>query len=166
MALIKCPECGQEISDTCDRCIHCGYRLKKENQQYILARRLRIDNEQTMGIVLLVLGIVTAFFLLGIILIIIGVSKLSKGSKESSCHYEIAYYNDGTGKVTFYSPDEDSLVVGAEEITKVRHTEDCELYVTSALSNGEFYCGKCSKAECDRLEDYLNKIKFGEFHGL
>lgn len=30
MALIKCPECGKEVSDTCDKCIHCGYQLKKQ----------------------------------------------------------------------------------------------------------------------------------------
>lgn len=28
MAIIKCPECGKEVSDTCSVCIHCGYRLK------------------------------------------------------------------------------------------------------------------------------------------
>ena len=27
MALIKCPECGKEISDSSDICIHCGYKL-------------------------------------------------------------------------------------------------------------------------------------------
>lgn len=31
MALIKCPECGKEISDTSKNCIHCGYALKEEN---------------------------------------------------------------------------------------------------------------------------------------
>lgn len=36
MALIKCPECGKEISDTCDHCIHCGYRLKKKRFGKIL----------------------------------------------------------------------------------------------------------------------------------
>ena len=30
MALIKCPECGKEISDKSDKCIHCGYPLSKE----------------------------------------------------------------------------------------------------------------------------------------
>ncbi len=28
MALIKCPECNKEISDTSDTCIHCGYKFK------------------------------------------------------------------------------------------------------------------------------------------
>ena len=31
MALINCPECNQPVSDTCDRCIHCGYTLSRIN---------------------------------------------------------------------------------------------------------------------------------------
>lgn len=31
MALIKCPDCGKEISDTARNCINCGYALKVEN---------------------------------------------------------------------------------------------------------------------------------------
>lgn len=30
MALIKCPECGKEISDRSKMCIHCGYPLEEE----------------------------------------------------------------------------------------------------------------------------------------
>ena len=29
MALINCPECGKEISDSAPQCIHCGYVLKQ-----------------------------------------------------------------------------------------------------------------------------------------
>lgn len=29
MALIKCPECGKDISDTCENCIHCGCPIRK-----------------------------------------------------------------------------------------------------------------------------------------
>ncbi len=35
MALIKCPECGKEISDKANVCIHCGYPLHKEDSQKI-----------------------------------------------------------------------------------------------------------------------------------
>ncbi len=31
MAMIKCPECGQEISDKAKKCIHCGKVLIEEN---------------------------------------------------------------------------------------------------------------------------------------
>ncbi len=33
MALIKCPECGKEISDTIKSCIHCGFELNKEPEK-------------------------------------------------------------------------------------------------------------------------------------
>lgn len=32
MAIIKCPECGENVSDTCTTCIHCGYKLKQPQQ--------------------------------------------------------------------------------------------------------------------------------------
>ncbi len=28
MALITCPECGKEVSDTSKKCVHCGYKFK------------------------------------------------------------------------------------------------------------------------------------------
>lgn len=41
MALIKCPECGKEISDKSPACIHCGFHLEaaepKENVNSIVA---------------------------------------------------------------------------------------------------------------------------------
>ena len=31
MALINCPECGKEISDKSEKCIHCGFPILKKN---------------------------------------------------------------------------------------------------------------------------------------
>lgn len=31
MALIKCPECGKEVSTSADACPHCGYPIGKQN---------------------------------------------------------------------------------------------------------------------------------------
>lgn len=45
MSLIKCPECGKEVSDTIHRCIHCGYDLKKE----IAREKMYSDSEQEDG---------------------------------------------------------------------------------------------------------------------
>lgn len=36
MALIKCPECGREISDKSDRCIHCGYPLEQKKSDQVI----------------------------------------------------------------------------------------------------------------------------------
>lgn len=50
MALIHCPYCGKQVSDTVDSCVHCGAELVKLPQQSnILNRRIfsaLSDNEQ------------------------------------------------------------------------------------------------------------------------
>lgn len=33
MALIRCPECGNEISDKAEKCIHCGCPIKLQINQ-------------------------------------------------------------------------------------------------------------------------------------
>ena len=33
MALISCPECGKEVSDTAKKCPNCGYQIKKRNKK-------------------------------------------------------------------------------------------------------------------------------------
>lgn len=40
MALIKCPECGKEISDKSKSCIHCGYPIQQQGKKLksIIAR--------------------------------------------------------------------------------------------------------------------------------
>ena len=47
MALIKCPECGKEISDTCEQCIHCGYRLKNPHDGYLSQKPQNINVSST-----------------------------------------------------------------------------------------------------------------------
>lgn len=43
MALIKCPGCGEEVSDKAVSCVHCGYALVDENAEEKLAPRLCPD---------------------------------------------------------------------------------------------------------------------------
>lgn len=43
MALIKCPECGGEVSDKAPQCIHCGYPLQQEVQVNEPADELAVE---------------------------------------------------------------------------------------------------------------------------
>lgn len=45
MALIKCPECGKEISDMSETCIHCGYPLKKEKKAVVVVNGREIEKD-------------------------------------------------------------------------------------------------------------------------
>ena len=46
MALIKCPECGKEISDKAAACIHCGFPLSLLEKEYVSGEK-KNDKEQT-----------------------------------------------------------------------------------------------------------------------
>ena len=39
MALIRCPECGREVSDQAEACIHCGYPLQGTMQPPIWEKK-------------------------------------------------------------------------------------------------------------------------------
>lgn len=63
MALIKCPECGKEISSKAKMCIHCGYPMDeyKESQQETLQEEYDIYNppliEQKFQVIMTSYGI-------------------------------------------------------------------------------------------------------------
>ena len=67
MALIKCPECGKEISDKAPACIHCGFPLPKleENKKTIFLKRSKATFFTPIAIFLVVdviLGVLIGFF--------------------------------------------------------------------------------------------------------
>lgn len=48
MALIKCPECGKEISDQALSCPNCGYSLKKQKIQFDISK-IKYDKKIWLG---------------------------------------------------------------------------------------------------------------------
>ena len=70
MALIKCPECGKEVSTQADICPHCGYHLKKENIAKIEYPKPKDDDwvgkykvKKIVTILVLVLLTIIVFFI-------------------------------------------------------------------------------------------------------
>lgn len=56
MALIKCPECGKEISDTTKKCPNCGFAMKKKPNKKIIIIMFLI-------IVIIIIGGTIGYFL-------------------------------------------------------------------------------------------------------
>ena len=42
MALIKCPECGKEVSDKASACIHCGYPLQEQKMTTTMSNSKKV----------------------------------------------------------------------------------------------------------------------------
>ena len=69
MALIKCPECGKEVSNTVIRCIHCGFSINKQtnnryNEKVVTIQKTGKDikRQSAIGSVLLVIALACLFF--------------------------------------------------------------------------------------------------------
>lgn len=91
MALIKCPECNKEVSDTAEYCVQCGFdllvyrenlRLDKEIEKELIAYEKQIEkpeqitslsevhryrNEESASIIILLAAI--GFFIAGLVLL-------------------------------------------------------------------------------------------------
>ena len=70
MALIKCPECNHEMSDTAKTCPNCGYRLSK--------KRLVQGKGKAIGILIAIVSVLV------IVLVVFGVGKKIKTKKEEA----------------------------------------------------------------------------------
>lgn len=72
MALIKCPECGRDVSDKADDCIHCGFPLKEQaighsnygqNQQAMVQNKPAKHFGVILSVIIVVAIIIFAFAL-------------------------------------------------------------------------------------------------------
>ena len=79
MALIKCPECNREISDTADLCPHCGYKIKNKSKDTSKSLVLVKDDSN----VLLIVGVICLFAIpiVGLIIIIVALVQKKKARK-------------------------------------------------------------------------------------
>lgn len=84
MGLIKCPECGKEISDKSENCVNCGFPIiQKEN----LEKKIKKDKKQSIyGIIGFVVALVGMCFGLyeGIFLWIISLTFSIAGCMEKN----------------------------------------------------------------------------------
>ena len=89
--LIKCPECGKEISDKAENCPNCGYPISKEQTQPIVeevsGQKIETVPKKAemsgLGIAALIFSAFGVTFGIGIILAIIDFCK--KNGKKKTC---------------------------------------------------------------------------------
>ena len=105
MALIRCPECNKEVSDTAATCPNCGYSIagrpefEKKTTQLSAPYKDKAEMKKGWleligGIVLVVgglpfVGIVVGIVIdiLGVISIISGIGTLQKRKQQGNCPY-------------------------------------------------------------------------------
>lgn len=65
MALIKCKECGKEISDTADKCIHCGIPPHEDEIKKEITAGLHISKKLAVILIVILSIILICAFVFG-----------------------------------------------------------------------------------------------------
>jgi hypothetical protein len=66
MALINCPECKKEVSDTLAACPHCGFQLKKQGKKAAI-HPAKPGKKSGLRNVLVTVGVIGVFVILGVL---------------------------------------------------------------------------------------------------
>lgn len=84
MALIKCPECGKEISDAAISCPNCGTPISQRATVQINQPNMNYPKKNSgLGMAALILSVIGCTFVIGAIMAIIDICK--KDGKKKTC---------------------------------------------------------------------------------
>lgn len=104
MALIKCPECGKEVSDKADSCPECGYPISRKSAPPESSRKNKSK-------------IITAIFV--IVLLFFAVSIFLPNTKKKSNYENYSYSSESRASYSssHTSKTDDSTIFNHLEIT-------------------------------------------------
>lgn len=142
MALIKCPECGAEISDKSDKCVKCGCPLKSNDKK-------KNSKPIIFGIVILLLLVVTVFVFVSRNKKTVIEGKYKNVWFETDNSYKEFYPSndektEGTYKDVVYAPTDEGKFVYDY------HIKDDLLYLNDLIGTTEY----------EIWGDYLIPVKY------
>ena len=85
MALIQCPECGKEVSDHAETCVHCGYPIKnspEKEESSVEIQETKVQKERK-PVNKRKLWIIVTAVILSVVLIGLGVYSILENKKYS-----------------------------------------------------------------------------------
>lgn len=101
MALIKCPECKKEFSNTINKCPHCGYKIKSSVDVRGIINKI-VSNKKILFSIIGVLLVVITIYICSF-----GGVKVQKASKKmveylQDIGYSCSQYDEDDSEICFY----------------------------------------------------------------
>lgn len=131
MALIKCPECGKEVSDQSKKCQYCGYPFKKNNKKIAVL---------VCGVAILgVIGVSSAYY-------------LQVKDKEKAERQGVLQYNDYVNEINEYL-----YIVDRGEEFALNYLEDTrEVWYNSIYEEDDYKTDEYTKNSSGKFYDDFN----------
>lgn len=98
MALIKCPECEKQISDTAQRCPDCGYMIDHDEMDELKSAARKVNKAKNIAQII--------FIILAAIIILLVFKncteqRIKEGERKPLNVKTMNYLNKKQGKVTY-----------------------------------------------------------------
>lgn len=117
MALIKCPECGHEVSDKATSCPNCGYMLEKQEVENKSEEPQKQPKKETDNRKKIAIGIGVIVL---VVIIIIGINLFKKGGLvDQLTDKEAPKFKNVLTELTYYVGDE----VNFEDVIKENNVQ-------------------------------------------
>ncbi len=160
MALIKCKECGKEISDTASACVHCGAPIIKVDKQYCPECKKEYDGikcnncgylggnkstENTTNKRGNFIGIISGLVMLGVSIWLIASVFIPPGSFGGT------YVNRDTGARITLKRNSGKFVID----NKTENITSCERYKDAGINYIDLKFSDGSKWTCKNMYDYI-----------
>lgn len=155
MALIKCPECGKEVSDTAKACPNCGYSMK--------VRGIKITKKHA------IIGAIAAVIIVILLLVNNSVYKesaspfysMKSGTKMSDIHAiygepDESKTNDGAIDETYNN----LKFIGKDGVLKVRYWSDSKdiIYARWTLYAKEYNSNSEYESAVEKTKKYFTRV--------
>ena len=152
MALIKCPECEKEISDTVKTCPHCGYKLRKKAKDNI-----KTSNKIIIIILIIIILPIVYLLLIGQESRQIALNIIKSGSFECIIQHDLGEATCQHGQICSRCNSEMGQIVDhkwAEATCTKKQT--C---VICGLTQGEALGHTTRQGYCQNCKDYISELQ-------
>lgn len=140
MSLLKCPECGRDVSSTLDACPHCGYKIentteilrdnadklkeitdkpKESADKPIVVIKRNANVPSTMCMVFIIIGVLLLICIIGLTFLILGILFQRMIYKNNSQVKDILYYDSNTNMFTAYDIKGKAYKISKDNISKL-----------------------------------------------
>lgn len=125
MSLIKCPECGREISDTVDKCPNCGFQIKKKKPMWLI-------------IVAIICGVIAVLVLISAVMDFTGAMNSDKNEKTKISQSETEGTTASDGPAFDFRQNTDEELQSFPDVdgfTNVADTDFKDIMINIGVTN-------------------------------
>ena len=166
MALIKCPECGKDVSSTLNACPHCGYTIEnaeelvtenKDNGLIVVIKR-NVNVPNGMYTVFIFVGLILSLAIIGLTILATAICMKMLIAKNNAQVKDILYYDPNKNVFIAYDVKGKEYVISKENVSKFVNVKQGAQGYTGVLYKNWNQLGWTTVEDNNYFREFLKKM--------